>query len=30
MGNAMVALKSADEVKAVSAELAKNKRTNLF
>ena len=30
MGNAMVALKTADEVKAVSAELAKNKKTNLF
>lgn len=30
MGNAMVALKTADEVKAVSAELAKNTKTNLF
>ncbi|HBW0854208.1 TPA: integrase [Klebsiella pneumoniae] len=30
MGNAMIALKTADEVKAVSAELARNTRTNLF
>ena len=30
MGNAMVALKTADEVKAVSAELARNTKTNLF
>jgi hypothetical protein len=30
MGNSMVALKTADEVKAVIAELAKNKKTNLF
>ena len=30
MGNAMVALKSSDEVKAVSAELAKNKEPTSF
>lgn len=30
MGNAMVALKTAEEVKAVSAELARNTKTNLF
>lgn len=30
MGNAMIALKTAEEVKAVSAELARNTKTNLF
>lgn len=30
MGNAMIALKTADEVKAVSAMLARNTKTNLF
>lgn len=30
MGNAMAALKTAEDVKAVSAELARNTKTNLF